>query len=159
VTQLAHGLRPGQLDPTVVFALFDGEESPAGSPEDEFERFGLRGSKAAADRYGDADAMVLLDFVGQRGLRIRREETSNGRLWRLLRAAAGRAGARHVFPAGTSGGILDDHTPFLEAQVPAIDLIDFDYPCFHLACDDLTQISRRSLDAVGESVRELLPTL
>ena len=159
VTQLAHGIRPRQLRPTVVFALFDGEEAPAGTPEGEFARYGLRGSKVAARHYSKAEALILLDFVGQRNLRIRREANSDAGLWRRLRAAARRAGVGHVFPAGTGPGILDDHTPFTRRGVAAIDLIDFGYSCFHKVCDDLSQISPRSLDATGEAVRELLPTL
>ena len=59
VTQLARTIRPRELGPTVVFILFDGEESPAGTPDGQFARRGLRGSKVAAPRYSDAEAMVL----------------------------------------------------------------------------------------------------
>lgn len=159
VTQLARTLRARRLRSTVVFVLFDGEESPAGTPDEEFEARGLRGSRVAARRYGGARALILLDFVGEKGLRIPRESYSNRRLWRKLRAAARRVGAGRVFPRRTAGGILDDHIPFLRRRVPAIDLIDFDFGCFHRACDDLSAVSERSLDAVGETVRELLPTL
>jgi glutaminyl-peptide cyclotransferase len=40
--------------------------------------------------------------------------------------------------------------------VPAIDVIDFSFPCWHRPCDDLGAVSPRSLDAVGETVIELL---
>ena len=40
-----------------------------------------------------------------------------------------------------------------------MDLIDFDYSCFHRTCDNLAQISERSLDATGETMMKLLPTL
>ena len=156
LTQLARTVRPRRLRPTLVFIAFDGEESPAGTPDQGFERFGLRGSKVAAPGYRGARAMILLDFVGERGLRIRREGLSNPRLWRSLRAAARRVGTARVFPAGTESPILDDHLPFIRAGIPSIDLIDFDFPCFHRACDDLSVISPRSLDAVGETVLELL---
>ena len=159
LTQLARTLRPRRLRSTVVFIAFDGEESPAGAPEDQFERFGLRGSKAAAPRYRGSRAMILLDFVGERGLRIPREDLSDARLWRALRAAARRVGVGRVFPPSRQGAVLDDHVPFIEEGVPSIDLIDFDYPCFHRSCDDLSQVSQRSLDAVGETVRELLRRL
>jgi len=159
LTQLARRVKPRRLSPTVVFIAFDGEESPAGSPPELFEEEGLRGSKAAAPRYGDAEAMILLDFVGEKGLRIRREQLSDAALWSRLRAAARRAGVSSVFPPGSQGAIIDDHVPFLRAGVPAIDLIDFDYACFHQTCDNLSQISPRSLDAVGEAMLELLPTL
>ena len=159
LTQLARTLRPRRLRATVVFIAFDGEESPAGAPDDQFERFGLRGSKAAAPAYRGARAMILLDFVGERGLRIPREALSDAGLWRRLRAAARRVGVGRVFPARRQGAILDDHVPFIREGVPAIDLIDFDFDCFHRSCDDLSQISARSLDAVGETVLELLRRL
>ena len=91
--QLARTIRPRSLRRTVVFVLFDGEESPRGSPDAQFARDGLRGSKVAARRYRDARAMVLLDFVGNRRLRIPREGSSDPELWRRLRVAARRVGA------------------------------------------------------------------
>ena len=62
--------------------------------------------------------MVLLDFVGDRQLSIPREGLSNAGLWRQLRAAARAAGAAGAFPAEISGGVQDDHLPFLEQGVP-----------------------------------------
>jgi hypothetical protein len=35
-------------------------------------------------------------------------------------------------------------------------VIDFDFPCFHRRCADLSAVSKRSVDAVGETVYELL---
>lgn len=159
VVQLARTIKPRTLRPSVVFGLFDGEESPRGAADSEFESKGLRGSKVAATRYRDAQAMVLLDFVGDRRLSLPREGLSDARLWRSLRRAARRVGVGRVFPPRTTGEILDDHLPFLRAGVPAIDLIDFDFPCFHRRCDDLSAVSARSLDAVGETVLELLRRL
>jgi hypothetical protein len=159
VAQLARTVRPGELRPTVVFVLFDGEESPRGTPDAEFEREGLRGSRVAARRFHDARAMVLLDLVGDRRLRVPREASSDPGLWAALRRMAHRAGAARAFPAATRGAILDDHVPFLERGVPAIDLIDFDFPCFHRRCDDLSAVSERSIDDVGETVLRLLATL
>ena len=156
---LARKLRPRTLRSTVVLVAFDGEESPAGTPDEEFESRGLRGSRVAARGHRGARAMILLDFVGERGLRIPRESFSDAQLWRRLRAAARRVGVGRVFPPGTQGGILDDHIPYRRVGVPAIDLIDFDYDCFHRRCDNLSRISARSLDAVGETMLELLPTL
>jgi glutaminyl-peptide cyclotransferase len=155
VTQLARTIRRPRH--TIHFILFDGEESPRGSTN--FYRDGLRGSKVAAPRYRDARAMVLLDFVGEKGLRIPREGYSNEALWERLRRAARRVGAGATFPGGTQGAIQDDHLPFLEEGVPAIDLIDFDFSCFHKTCDNLSVVSERSLDAVGETMVNLLASL
>ena len=159
LTQLAREIKPRRLRRTIVFIAFDGEESPADTPDAEFERYGLRGSRAAARRYRRARAMILLDFVGEKGLRIPREGLSDDDLWRKLRQAARRVGAAKTFPGGTQGGVTDDHVPFIEQGVPSIDLIDFDFDCFHRTCDDLSVVSRRSLDAVGETVLELLRRL
>jgi hypothetical protein len=159
VTELARTIRPRTLRKTVVFVLFDGEESPAGTPDSEFEQKGLRGSKVAARRFHRARAMVLLDFVGDKRLRIPRESFSNRRLWRKLRAAARRVGAGRAFPPRVQAGVLDDHVPFVRRGVPSIDLVDFDFACFHRTCDDLGAVSERSLDLVGETVLSFLASL
>jgi glutaminyl-peptide cyclotransferase len=144
---------------SVKFVFFDGEESPRGTPEDDFEEKGLRGSMVAAPAFADARAMVLLDFVGDRRLGIHYETNSSRGLWRKLRAAADRVGALEVFPHGDQGPVSDDHIPFLEQGVPSIDLIDFNFPCWHRRCDDMSAVSERSVDAVGETIYELLKTL
>lgn len=159
VLQLARSLRPGELAATVVFILFDGEESPGGVSRTpaQFLATGLRGSKVAARRYRHATAMVLLDFVGQRHLRLLRDRNSNPALWARLRAAATAIGTATTFPPGGAPyGVLDDDIPFAREGVPSIDLTDMHYRCWFRACDDRAQISRRSLRTVGETVLELL---
>jgi Zn-dependent M28 family amino/carboxypeptidase len=158
VVELARTVKPRELRPSVVFILFDGEEAPSDAPGG-FLATGLRGSKVAAPRYENAEAMILLDFVADRDLSLPREGFSDPALWRKLRAAARRVGTAAVFPDQTQPGVLDDHYPFRQRGVPSIDLIDFDYPCWHRKCDDLSRVSVRSLDAVGETVYELLRSL
>ena len=144
---------------TVQFVFFDGEESPRGTDDSDFEEKGLRGSKVAAPAFADARAMILLDFVGDKQLSIPREQNSSPGLWRKLRAAAKRVGAARVFPNFVSGAVSDDHIPFLEEGVPSIDLIDFGFRCWHRRCDDMSAVSERSVNAVGETIYELLKTL
>jgi glutaminyl-peptide cyclotransferase len=144
---------------TVKFVFFDGEESPRGTPDSRFDETGLRGSKVAAPGFADARAMVLLDFVGDKRLSIPREANSDSILWSKLRGAARRVGALPVFPNRRSGGIIDDHIPFLDRGVPSVDLIDFNFPCWHRRCDDMSAVSEPSVDAVGETVHELLRSL
>ena len=161
VTQLARQFARASKRPrhTLVFVLFDGEESPGPDNAPNFEQAGLRGSKVAARRWPKADAMVLLDFVGDRRLSTPRELNSDRRLWARLRASARRVGVGRHFPDETTGQVVDDHVPFIRRGVPSIDLIDFDFPCFHRTCDDLSAVSERSLDLTGEAVRELLASL
>jgi len=145
----------------VRFVLFDGEEPPAGLPEDDpdFAHSGLRGSRAYVKAHRKRTAqMILLDYVGNRGLRLPREGSSTIGLWGQLRAAARHVGAGAVFPNQVGTTIIDDHTPFLDAGVPAVDLIDWSYPG-HTLQDGLDRIDPRSLDAVGESVLELVQRL
>ena len=139
----------------IRFALFDGEEAPAGAKD--FLSGGLRGSRAyVAAHRGVVGDMVLLDYIGNRGLQLPREGTSDAALWKRLRAAAGRVGTLAAFPAGRETPIYDDHTPFLDAGIPAIDLIDWGYPWVHVREDSLDKLSARSLDVTGETVLELL---
>jgi len=160
--QLARSIRPGELRPTVVFVLFDGEESPPGPPETpaDFVRRGLRGSKVAARALGEARAMILLDLVGNRHLRLPRDRLSDKHLWSRLREAAGHAGARKAFPDDTADAeFYDDHYPFVRAGIPSIDLIDFDFSCWHRLCDNISQVSQRSLGQSGRAVLAFLHTL
>ncbi len=139
------------------FVLFDGEELPPGVSEDRFDTDALRGSRAYARAHrGQTSEMILLDYIGNRGLRLPREASSTRTLWARLRAAAARVGVAPVFPPRSQLTIYDDHTPFLQRRVPAVDLIDFSYPYAHRASDTADKLSARSLDAVGETVVEYL---
>ena len=142
--ELARTLKPRRFGPAVVFVLFDGEESPRGTPDSRFEERGLRGSKAIAPELKGAEAMILLDFVGDRELSTPREANSDEALWGKLRAAAQRTGNGDAFPATTFGAVSDDHLPFIEQGIPSIDLIDFDFSCFHQRCDDLRRSPSRA---------------
>ncbi len=157
VVELARRLRSSRSAAPVVFLLTDGEEAPDYPPED-FAASALRGSKAAAagPLGRTAREVIVLDFVGQKGLRIPREENSDAALWSRLRRAAAAVGVGAVFPPSTRAAILDDHVPFAERGIPSIDLIDFDYPCWQRTCDTLDKLSARSIDATGETLMELL---
>jgi glutaminyl-peptide cyclotransferase len=161
VLEIARSLRSVRRPrgaPEIRFVLFDGEEATDDSRP--FEETALRGSKAYAERHGDdLRALVLLDFVAEKGaMRIPREAGSDAGLWKRLRAAARRVGSGKAFPQGLVGEVTDDHTPFMRRGIPAIDLIDFTFDCWHETCDDLSAVSERSLDLSGEAVLELLRT-
>jgi hypothetical protein len=143
----------------VRFVMWDGEESP-GPGNGDFLQGGLRGSQADAARNARrTHRVVVVDLVADRALSLPREANSDPALWRRLRAAASTVGVQRVFPDRTVPGILDDHIPYRQRGVPAIDLIDFDYPPWHTAGDTLDKVSPRSLDAVGETLVELLLTM
>ena len=142
----------------VRFVLFDGEEAPAGC--NDFLTCGIRGSRAYAAAHAEQlKALVLADFVANRNLRLKRDLGSDPALWARLRAAARRAGVGTIMSSSTQGTVEDDHTPFMRAGVPAIDLIDFDFPQWHTLQDRPNVLSKRSLDAAGEAVVELMREL
>ena len=140
--------------PPIWFVAFDGEEA---TDDADFYGTGLRGSKPFAARYAKRiKELVLLDFVANQGLAIPFEASSDPQMWADLREAAERVGADSAFPDTRQGVVEDDHTPFIRRGVPAIDLIDFNFPCWHKPCDDLTAVSKASLDKSGEAVLEFL---
>ena len=145
--------------PQLRFLLFDGEEATDDSRP--FRETGLRGSTAYAERHeGEIGTLILLDFIAAEELSIRREANSDRGIWRRLRAAARKVGAEAAFPSGSLGGaITDDHVPFLERGVRAIDVIQWPFVCFHQRCDDMSAVSERSLDMTGEAVLALVRTL
>jgi Peptidase family M28 len=152
VVELARTLR-STSGREVRFVLFDGEEEGPGCSNARFAECALRGSRAyvAAHRRG-VGQMVLLDYIANKGLRLPREGSSDTALWTRVRAAARSVGVGAVFPSSTGTTIYDDHTPFLRAGIPSVDLIDFSYRYADGVRDTLDKLSLASLDAVGETV-------
>ena len=143
----------------VRFVLFDGEEEPRGCPDASFERCALRGSKAYVKAHpGEVGELILLDYVANAGLQLPREANSDSELWRRLRESAAEVGAGRFFPEEGDGqyAIIDDHIPFVRAGVPSIDLIDFNYEYADTAQDTPDKLDPEALDAVGETVAELV---
>ena len=101
---------------------------------------------------------VLLDMVGDRDLKIRREPLSlalAGEVVRRIWGAAARAGCS-AFLDETGPELLDDHVPLLERGIPCIDVIDFDYPYWHTTADTPDKCSAASLDQVGRAVLQAI---
>ena len=176
VLELARDL-PARLDgPSIDLVFFDAEESPPGTLFDaggdrgsrQFVRYARRGGGQGSPPLNEIRAMVLFDMVGDCDLGIPREANSDSGLHDLFADAAAAqspSGSSEPFE-GKSTGVLDDHTPFLEAGVPAVDLIDFDYgpgatpgAWWHTRRDDLSHVCARSLGAVGAPALAALPQI
>ena len=102
-------------------------------------------------------ALILLDMIGDRALTIRRESNSTRWLTEIVWATARKLGHRQFMDEETT--VEDDHIPFLKAGVPALDIIDLDYPHWHQATDTLENVSARSLQIVGDVVAASLPLI
>jgi peptidase M28-like protein len=144
----------------VRFVLFDGEEEGPGCSDARFVQCALRGSRAyVAAHRREIGQMVLLDYIANKGVRLPHEGSSSAAMWARVRAAARKVGVAAVFPPTEQVTIYDDHTPFLRAGIPAVDLIDFSYRYADGLKDTLDKLSVASLDAVGETIFALVSEL
>lgn len=96
------------------------------------------------------EKMILVDMVGDKDLQIQPEASSDAQLRDSIWATAARLGHAASFPTQVGGAILDDHVPFLEAGIPAVDLIDIKYKYWHTAADTPDKVSAQSLQVVGD---------
>ncbi len=163
---LAKELRNRKNVATFQLVFFDGEES---IPFKWDLNRALFGSRRFLRRYQQQlldlgggpriRGMVLLDMVGAKDLQIDDETNSDRRLHGIFRAAAKACGHERYFFQHRHA-VTDDHIPFLDDRIPAIDLIDiYDNPQWHTAHDTLEHLSPQSLQIVGEVVLTALPGL
>jgi glutaminyl-peptide cyclotransferase len=149
-----------KLENTLEFVFFDGEEAVVEWTEDD----SVYGSRHDVDKrlreraLGNLKALILVDMIGDKNLNIRKERQSTGWLKDIIWNNAQSMGYGKEFPKDEMD-ISDDHIPYLRASVPSVDLIDFDYPCWHMACDTLEQVSAHSLKIVGDTMYFSLPEI
>ncbi len=159
--EIAHALKARKSAFTYELLFLDGEEAfnPEWAGTD--NTYGSRHYVAAAQRDGSLatlKALILVDMIGDRDLRIKREGNSTPWLTDVIWATAKREKLDAYFVPDTTT-IEDDHIPFLRAGVPAVDIIDLEYPPWHTAQDTLDKVSARSLQAVGDVVLASLPAI
>jgi hypothetical protein len=103
-------------------------------------------------------AMILLDMVGDADLRIPVEGNSQRaapQLVDLVYDVAESLGVEQM-PRVPGPALYDDHIAFLQARIPAIDLIDFDYPAWHTLGDTPERCAPESLRQVARVVLHAL---
>jgi len=143
----------------VELVLFDGEDAGNDSTPDTF----CRGSQAYVRLLEHPRPLhaIVVDLVGGKNLALHPEVQSMesapnlvDRLW---------AGAKTVhapaFQAGVRFQVYDDHIPFIREGIPAVDLIDLDYPEWHTSRDVPASCSATSLGQVGRVLLWHLYTL
>jgi len=152
--EIARALTAAPPKQKVTIVLFDGEDY--GSKLEDM----LLGSRHFAERYKEAppDWAVLLDMVGDQDLRLAPELISQQRAPAVVEriwSAAAKAGCK-AFVREPGPAVLDDHVPLLDKGIPAIDVIDFDYPYWHTAADTPDKCSPASLEQVGRAVLQAI---
>ena len=133
----------------VDLAFFDGEDQGEAGQSDQF----CLGAREYARRLkpGQVTAAFLFDMVGDRDLEIHPEVNSTRRapnLVAVVNDAARATGARH-FKENPRWELIDDHVRLLDAGVPAVDIVDFDYPAWHTHDDTPSHTSPESLAEVA----------
>lgn len=149
---------------TIWLIFFDGEEAFRSFDE----RDGLYGSRhmvrklQSEAKLEKLKALILLDMIGDKDLALENEGYSTTWLRELVREAARDLGLDRIIRSDEKM-ILDDHVPFIEAGVPAVDLIDLDYGFsnlyWHSRHDTLDKIAPESLEGVGKIVLRLIAKL
>lgn len=97
-------------------------------------------------------AAIIVDMIGDSDLQIFYEANSTASIRKEIWDQANQLGYDQ-FIARQRYSIIDDHTPFLLAGIPAIDIIDFDYPYWHTLDDTSDKVSAQSLEAVGRTLQ------
>jgi Zn-dependent M28 family amino/carboxypeptidase len=96
-------------------------------------------------------AVVVVDMIGDADLQIYYEHNSDAALSQDIWALAAQLGNTAFIPE-LRHAMMDDHTAFVLRGIPAVDIIDFDYPAWHTTRDTLDQISAESLEQVGRTL-------
>ena len=105
-------------------------------------------------------AMILLDMIGYKNLRLGRADMGTAWLVDTVWQAAKQLGYGGVFVDSVEGVGDDDHGPFLRAGIEAIDIIQLSsYQYWHTKEDTLDKISAKSLKTVGDAVIGSLPKI
>jgi Zn-dependent M28 family amino/carboxypeptidase len=159
--ELARALKARKSPLTIELLFLDGEEARLPQWGGTDNTYGSRHYVDAAKRdrsLATLKALVLVDMIGDRDLRIRRETNSTPWLTNIIWAAAKRLQLDSVFVADSTA-IEDDHIPFVAAGVPSVDIIDLEYDAWHTAHDTLDAVSARSLQTVGDVVLAALPQI
>ena len=99
---------------------------------------------------------IVVDMIGDADQNIYYEQNSSVPLREELWKIATDLGYEDTIIPKQNHSIIDDHTPFLRAGIPAVDMIDFDYPYWHTVEDTLDKISPDSLERVGRVLERFL---
>ena len=162
--ELAAALAGQKHTDDVYVVFFDGEEAVRQWTATD----SLYGSRHLADKWtrdgtnAKLKALLNVDMIGDKDLHLVNEGQSAASVRKLVWDVAASLGFADAFPS-RGGPVEDDHVPFLNAGVRAVDLIDFDYGpnniYWHTVNDTLDKLSARSLETIGLVVMKTIEEL
>jgi len=150
--ELARSLDASKLRNQVWLAFFDAEDN---GDLDGWEW--TVGSRYMAQHLTlKPEAVIVVDMVGDADQQIYYDRNSNTQ-WneRIWKTAAQLGYDKYLIPH-PKWAMFDDHTPFAQQGIPAVDIIDFDYPYWHTTADTSDKLSPDSLERVGRTLQVLL---
>jgi glutaminyl-peptide cyclotransferase len=156
--ELARVLKDRKNAATIELVFFDGEEAVG-----EWETGNTWGSRHYVDAarkdgsLAQIKAMILVDMIAEKDPVYMRESLSTPWLTDIIWSHARKLNRREF--AAQQLEVQDDHVPFLKAGIPAVDIIDIDYPHWHQEGDTLDKLSPVGLQAVGDVLLAALPDI
>lgn len=149
--ELADVVGQHELEHEVWLAFFDGEDSGhlGGWP------FCVGSAYMAEHLSVGPEWVIVVDMVGDADQQLYYEGYSDQALREKLWDIAADLGYETFVPE-VGHPIVDDHVPFLNAGIPAVDIIDIDYPYWHTIEDTCDKVSPESLESVGRVLEKLL---
>lgn len=150
--ELARVLDRDSLDRQVWLAFFDAEDRGRldGWP------YSVGAREMAKNLVVRPQAVVVVDMVGDVDQKIPYEGYSDPDLAAEIWAVAAELGYDENIISEPGRKIIDDHLPFVELGIPAVDIIDFDYPFWHTLQDTADKVSPTSLERVGRTLEAWL---
>lgn len=155
--EFAHSLDLDEIPREIWLTFFDVEDNGRGGlPGWDY----IAGSTYMAENLADPsaiEAMVLVDMIGDADQQLFYEGNSDHGLRETLWAIADELGHNTFIPV-EKYRMIDDHVPFVQRGITAVDIIDFDYPYWHTVDDTADKASAESLFRVGQTVEVWLET-
>ena len=150
--ELARVINVEKTGKRLYFAFFDAEDNGRLDGWD-----WIVGSSYMAAHWGENDEQplqqaIIIDMIGDNDLNVYWEINSDLDINRQIWQTANQLGYSDKFIPRTKYAIFDDHIPFIQMGVPAIDIIDFDYPYWHTTQDTPDKVSETSLEIVGKTL-------
>jgi glutaminyl-peptide cyclotransferase len=160
--ELAAALQGRPRVDDIYLVFFDGEEAI----HDWTDKDSLYGSRHLVEKW-TADgtiqklkALINVDMTGDKNLRLMWDTNSAPSVRKLVWDVADSLGYSASFPRQGSA-IEDDHMPFINAGVRAVDLIDFDSQntFWHTPQDTLDKLDPHSFEVIGVVVMKSIEEL
>jgi glutaminyl-peptide cyclotransferase len=150
--ELARVLERDRLRHNVWLTFFDAEDNGHLDGWD----WCVGSSYMAAQLEVAPDAVIVLDMVGDADQQFYFEGNSDPALQQQLWELAATLGYTETFVSEYRRTITDDHVPFARRGIPAVDIIDLDYPFWHTTQDTPDKVSAESLERVGRLMEVFL---